>query len=298
MSGSGLEIVVLVAPVHDCLNPVTIEPGGTGIAPSSLRWVLNPADAFALEEALGFRDAVPGTRISAMTMSPPDSEGVLRECLAVGADVCLRIWDDRMAGSDPFATATVLAAALRRRSFDLVLCGWRRADLEYGQVGPALAELLGVPQVTGTRGILAGQDARHILLHKRIPGYLMKVACPLPAMVTVEKGQALRYPRYADRRRARKAQIPILGLETLGLSDKQVGAWGSANQLERFTPPKPTRRSAMASAAGTMTAAARLQRIMGGGVQQKKDSKIWECRDRQSVEKVTEHMLKEKMILL
>ena len=298
MSSSGLEIVVLAAPVHDCLNPVTISPGGKGIAPSSIRWILNPFDAFALEEALRFRDKVPGTRICAMTMAPPDSEAVLRECLAAGADRGIRIWDDRMEGSDPYATASVLAAALGKRSFDLVLCGWRRADLEYGQVGPALAELLGIPQVTGTRGILSGLDSRHLLLQKRVPGYLTRVACPLPAVVTVEKGQALRYPRHADRRRARKAEITALDLEGIGLSKNRVGTSGSINVLERFTPPKPTRRSAMASTAGTMTAAARLQRIMGGGVQQKKDSKIWECRDPESVEKVVEHMVKEKLILL
>ncbi len=297
MNNRGLEVVVFIAPVHDCLNPVAIEPGGKGIVRSSIRWILNPYDAFALEEALRFRDAVTGTRICAMTMAPPASEEVIRECLAVGADEAIRIWDDPMEGSDPHATASVLAAALRKRSFDLVLCGRRRADLEDGQVGPALAEFLGLPQVTGIRKILPGQDRNHVLLHKRIPGYLTKLSCPLPAVVTVEKGQVLRYPRHADRRRARKAGITTLDLEAIGLSEDVVGASGSINRLERFTPPKPTRRSAMASAAGSMTAAARLQRIMGGGVQEKKDSKIWECRDEESTKKVAEHMVKEKMFI-
>jgi electron transfer flavoprotein beta subunit len=298
MSAEGLAVVVLVATVHDCLNPVTIEPGGKRIAASSIRRVLNPFDAFALEEALCFRDRVPGTRICAMTMAPRDSEGVLRECLAAGADEVVRLWDDRMEGSDAYATASVLAAALGKRSFDLVLCGWRRSDLECGQVGPALAELLGIPQVTGTRGILPGEDPRRIHLAKRVPGYLTRVACPLPAVVTVEKGPVLRYPRHMDRLRARKAEIPAWDLEAIGLSEDRAGRAGSINELERFTPPKPTRRSAMAAAGGMMTAAARLQRIMDGGVRQRRESKIWECPDPESVEKVVEHMVKEKRILL
>jgi electron transfer flavoprotein beta subunit len=178
------------------------------------------------------------------------------------------------------------------------LCGWRRADLEQGQVGPALAEILDLPQVTGARKIEPVEDNMRVLLHKRVPGYLTKLSCPLPALVTMEKGQVLRYPRLAGRQRARRAEIPCLGLDIVGLREENVGASGSITRLERFTPPKPTRRSAMASTAGKMTAAARLQRIMGGGVQEKKESKIWECPDQPSAKKVAEHIVKEKLITL
>jgi len=178
----------------------------------------------------------------------------------------------------------------------LVLCGWRRADLEHGQVGPALAEILDLPQVTGARKIEPADNNTRILVDKRVPGYLTKLSCPLPALVTMEKGQVLRYPSLAGRHRAARTEIPCLGLDTVGLREENVGASGSITRLERFTPPKPTRRSAMASASGKMTAAARLQRIMGGGVQEKKDSKIWECPDEPSTKKAAEHIVREKMI--
>lgn len=296
MSLKGLEIVVLIAPVHDCLNPVKIEPGGKRIDPSSLRWILNPYDAFALEEALCIRDVTPGSRVRAMAVASSDSEEVLRGCLAAGADDAVRIWDKGMEGSDSYATATVLAAALRKQPFDLLLCGWRRADLEHGQVGPALAEVLDLPQVTGARKIEPTEKEAPIRVHKRVPGYLTKLSCPLPALVTMEKGRVLRYPSLAGRHRAARAEIPCLGLDSLGLREENVGASGSTTKLERFTPPKPTRRSAMASTAGKMTAAARLQRIMGGGVQERKDTKIWECPDKPSTQKVAEHMVNEKLI--
>ncbi len=298
MSGSGLEIVVLIAPVHDCLNPIRIEQGGKGIAPSSLRWLMNPYDAFALEEALRLRDVRPEKQITAMTVSPSSAETVLRECLAVGADEGVRIWDPQIEGSDPYATARALAAALAKRPFGLLLCGWRRADLEHGQVGPLLAELLRLPQVTGARKVEPDPGEKRLLVTKRVPGFLTRLSCPMPALVTMEKGQVLRYPTLKGRIRAAKAELSLPDLRGIGLSRDAVGPAGSLNRLERFTPPKPTRRSAMASAAGTMTAAARLQRIMGGGVQEKKDSKIWECPDESSVKKVAEHIVKEKMVVL
>ena len=179
MSAAGPEIVVLIAPVHDCLNPVKIEPGGKKIDPSSFRWILNPYDAFALEQALRIRDVIPGTRVRVMAMASSDSEQVVRGCLAVGADEAVRIWDDRMEGSDSYATARVLAAALGKQSFDLVLCGWRRADLEHGQVGPALAEILDLPQVTGARKIESADNNTRILVDKRVPGYLTKLVLPI-----------------------------------------------------------------------------------------------------------------------
>ena len=296
MSGGGPEIVVLIAPVHDCLNPVKIEPGGKRIDPSSLRWVMNPYDAFALEAALRIRDVTPGTRVRVMAMAGPAPDHGLRGCLAVGADDAVRIWDDSMEGSDSYATATVLAAALRDRPYDLVLCGWRRGDLEHGQVGPSLAEILDLPQVTGARKVELADDNTRILLRKRVPGYLTKLSCPLPALVTMEKGQVLRYPSLPGRHRAARAEIHALGLDSVGLGEENVGTTGSITRLERFTPPKPTRRSAMASTGGKMTAAARLQRIMGGGVQEKKDSKIWECPDEPSAKKAAEHIVNEKLI--
>jgi len=90
MSAGGPEIVIMIAPVHDCLNPVKIEPGGKGIDPSSLRWILNPYDAFALEEALRIRDVIPGTRVRVMAMArqPSGSSPLTWSCVAGG----VRTW--------------------------------------------------------------------------------------------------------------------------------------------------------------------------------------------------------------
>ncbi|MEW6440589.1 MAG: electron transfer flavoprotein subunit beta/FixA family protein [bacterium] len=298
MKREGLRITILVSAVHDCLNAVAIEPGGKNIRASSLRWILNPADAFALEAALRLRERIQGTRIRAVTVGPPEWEKVLRECLAVGTDEAVRIWDPAFAESDSYATAFILAAALRSEPADLILAGWRRADLEHGQVGPMIAEMLGLPQVTAAREILPAQGNRELLVRKRVPGHTLKLSCSLPALLTVEKGPVLRYPKFIDRRKARSLPVRFLDPAALGLDAGQAGASGSLTRLERITPPKPSKRSALGSTVGGMSTAARLQRIMAGGLQEKKESKIWECKDKRSVERVVEHMVKEKILSL
>ncbi|MEW6440546.1 MAG: electron transfer flavoprotein subunit beta/FixA family protein [bacterium] len=298
MNHEGLQIAVLVSAVHDCLNAVAIEPGGKSIRASSLRWIPNPADTFALEAALRLRGRMPGSRVRAVTMGPPAWERVLRECLAVGADEAVRIWDPAVEESDPHATAVVLATALRGEPADLILAGSRRGDLEHGQVGPMIAEMLGLPLVAAAREILPGQGIRELLVSRRVPGHTLKLSCGLPALLTIEKGPVLRYPKFIDRRKARSLPLRSVELATLGLGASQVGAAGSLTRLERITPPKPSKRSALGSTVSGMSTAARLQRIISGNLQEKKESKVWQCRDRSSVERVVEHMVKEKILSL
>lgn len=295
---SGLSILVLVCPVHDCLNPVRIAPGAKSLLASSVRWILNPCDAFALEAALRIRDRPTGTRILVLSMSPPQGEGVLRECLAVGADEAVRVWDIAWEGSDPYATARVLARTIRLFPADLVLAGEKRADLEEGQVGAMVAEMLGIPQVTAAREIHWEPGGQDLHVVKRARGHIVRLSCPLPILVTVEKGFPLRYPRLRDRRRAVRAPIRLLHSSQIGLGENEAGPTGSLVEVERITPPKPTRRSALAASVSTMSTAARLQSILAGGLQSPRESKIRACRDPSSVEKAVEDMLKEKIMIL
>mgnify|MGYP005831022807 CR=1 FL=1 len=298
MNRAGLDILVLVCPIHDCLNPVKIAQNGKSVQPSSFRWVMNPCDASALETALAVRDRAAGTRVRALSMSPPEGERVLRDCLAAGADEAVRLWDDSLEGSDPYATARVLAAAIRLFPADLVLAGAKRGDLEQGQVGPMVAEMLGLPQVTAAREIHWQPGGRDLQAVKRAAGCVIRLSCPLPALVTMEKGSALRYPRLRGRKRAERASIRVLTPAQIGLGPEATGTEGSLVEIERITPPKPSRRSALAASVSTMSTAARLQRILSGGLQGHKEGKIRECRDAASVEKVVEHMIKEKIVIL
>ncbi|MBI5575952.1 MAG: electron transfer flavoprotein subunit beta, partial [Deltaproteobacteria bacterium] len=110
-------LVVTAAPVHDCRDPVVLDPVRKQVDPASLRWMLNPPDMIALEQALRLRDRIPGTRIRVVSIAPPAAESVLRECLAVGADEVERVWGEGIEGADPHGVASILAAAVRRLPF-------------------------------------------------------------------------------------------------------------------------------------------------------------------------------------
>jgi electron transfer flavoprotein beta subunit len=293
MNETGRNIVITVAPVHDCRNPVVLDPSRGRIDPASRRWVLNPPDMIALEQALRIRDRNPDFRILVVSIAPPSAEHALRECLAVGANEVVRVWGEGVEDADPQGLAVILAAVVRRRPFHLILGGWRRADVEHAQTGPMLAELLGLPQITCARGVEMGRDSNSIRVEKRIPGKMLTMSCSLPALVTMEKGPPLRYPRHPDRRRARK--IPITGVDpgAIGLA----GVPPPLVLLERVTSPKPRRRSALGAAAG-IPVIARLQRILSGGAQEKKESTIRPCPDKASTLKTVEYLLKEKLVLL
>lgn len=286
-------IVVTVAPVHDCQDPVLLDSSRGRIDPASRRWILNPPDTIALEQALRIRDRLPGFRIRVVSVAPPSAEGVLRECLAVGADELVRVWDEGVEDVDPRGLATILAAAIRMGPFELILAGCRRADVEHAQTGPMLAELLGLPQVTYAGYVEVDRDSGSLRAEKRVPGKMLTMSCSLPALVTMEKGPPLRYPRYPDRRSARK--VPITGVDLGAIGLERVPA--PLIRLERVTPPKPMRRSALGAATG-MPVVARLQRILSGGGQVKKESNIRPCPDKASTLMAVEHLLKEKLVLL
>ncbi|MBI5576352.1 MAG: hypothetical protein HY896_08305, partial [Deltaproteobacteria bacterium] len=221
------------------------------------------------------------------------AESVLRECLAVGADEVERVWGEGIEGADPHGVASILAAAVRRLPFDLILAGWRRADVEHAQTLPILAELLGLPQVTCARDVGTGPEGNSIRVERRIPGRLLTVTCSLPALVVIDKGPPLRYPLYPDRRAARKAPIRSVDLGMIGLEE----APRPLIRLERVTPPKPGRRSSLGAVTG-IPVVARLQRILSGGAQAKKEGNLHQCPDRQSTLQVVKRLLDEKLVFL
>jgi electron transfer flavoprotein beta subunit len=293
MKGKGLGIVVPIALVHDCQYPVIIDPASKRIEPSSFHWVLNPPDTIALEQALRIKDRFPGSWIRGICICPPFLEGILRECLAAGADEVVRVWEEGAQEADPHGIAVILAATIRTWPFHLILAGWRRADVEHGQTGPILAELLGLRQVTSARSIDPRPDSGEVRIEQRASGKIFTLSCPLPALVTVEKGPMLRYPKFPDRRKAARAAVLCLGLDSIGLTEIP----SPLIRLERMTPPKPKRRSALGAVAG-LSAVAMLQRIVSGGAPARRDGNIHHCPDKMSALKVARLILDEKLVTL
>ena len=113
---------------------------------------MNPFDLFALETAMRLKEQY-GGKVAVLTMGPPQAEKALREALAMGADEAFLITDRVFGGSDTLATSTIIAAAVKKLEPDLVLCGRQAIDGDTAQVGPQIAEHLGIPQITYAAGI-------------------------------------------------------------------------------------------------------------------------------------------------
>ena len=174
-----------------------------------------------------------GGEVVVLTLGPPEAREALIECLALGADRGIHPTDPAFAGSDTLATARALAAAIRRDGgADLILAGKHSTDSETGQVGPAIAELLDLPQVTGVYRLTLAADGRTLTAEREINDGYEIVSVPLPAVVTC--AERLRPPTTVtpeDRARAATKPIEVLSAADLGLPAERIGAAGSPTQV-------------------------------------------------------------------
>ena len=150
---------------------------------------LNELDVYALAEAVRLRD-LHGGEVIAITMGPPQAHEALANALAIGADRAIHLNDRAFGGADTAATARALALAIEREQPDLVLCGRHSIDAETSQVGPEIAEMLGLPQVSAAQKIelASGQGERELIVTRETDEGSETLALPLPALVTTVEG--------------------------------------------------------------------------------------------------------------
>lgn len=180
-----LSMFVCVKQVPDTKNISgdAMTPEGT-VNRSALPAVFNPEDLNALELALELRGRFGGT-VTVCTMGPPAAANVLRHALYMGADETILLTDRKFAGSDTLATSYVLSKAVAKfGACDLVLCGRQAIDGDTAQVGPQLAEKLGIPQVTYVESVLDVADGKVRVRNVLDDGYQV-VSCPMPLLMTV-----------------------------------------------------------------------------------------------------------------
>jgi len=177
-----------------------------------------------------------------LSMGPPQVDAALREAISLGADEAVLLSDRAFAGADTLATAFTLAAGIRKLGgADLILMGRQAIDGDTGQVGPGVAENLGLPHVTDVRKI-EGIDAEGTIVVERLleEGYL-RLKTKLPMIMTVVKEiNEPRLPSLKGKLAAKKATITVLAAKDLELDPVRIGLNGSPTQVMRiFTPPKP-----------------------------------------------------------
>jgi electron transfer flavoprotein beta subunit len=222
-----------MASVPDTASVIKIGGDGTGIDESGIKWIVSPYDEYALEEALQITEAK-GGEVTVVTYGPDHAEAALRDCLARGAHQAVHVLGGEATLGDSFTIAKVLAAAIRDREYDLVLCGLKGVGTDCGQVGQMLAEILDLPHVNNVTELEVGDGS--LAAGSDVEGGKEKTESPLPALVTCQKG--LNEPRYAALKgimAAKKKPVEKIEVASLGV-DEAAGGFYKVEKLE--LPPE------------------------------------------------------------
>lgn len=195
-----LNIIVLAKQVPDTRNvgKDAMKEDGT-INRAALPAIFNPEDLNALEQALRLKDANPGSTVTMLTMGLPRAAEIIREGIFRGADGGIVLTDRVLGGADTLATSYSLAQAVKKiGNYDIILGGRQAIDGDTAQVGPQIAEKLGLPQVTYAEEIVDISDG-HVTVRRRLENGVETVKAPLPCVVTVNGSAAECRPRNARR---------------------------------------------------------------------------------------------------
>ncbi|MBD5187292.1 MAG: electron transfer flavoprotein subunit beta/FixA family protein [Bacteroidales bacterium] len=193
-----LNIIVLAKQVPDTRNvgKDAMKEDGT-VNRAVLPAIFNPEDLNALEQALRLKEQYPGSKVTILTMGPPRAAEIVKEGMYRGADGGVVLSDRAFAGSDTLATSYALSAAVRKLGeFDIILGGRQAIDGDTAQVGPQVAEKLGLPQVTYAEEILKAENGK-VTVVRRIESGVETVEAPMPLVVTVNGSAADCRPRNA-----------------------------------------------------------------------------------------------------
>ena len=232
-----MNILVFVKQVPDTETRIQIQNGAVDTA--SVKWVANPYDEFAIEEALRIRERLGAGKVTVVSLGPDRVKDAIKYALSLGADEGVHVKGDGIALDDPLSVATVLAAAAKKVGFDLILAGKHAVDQDSGVTGVMLAELLDIPHVSVVVGLDIDAAAKRGTAKREIEGGVEIVSFELPAVVTAQKG--LNEPRYASLKgimAVKKKVVPEWTLADLGVDGASVAPAGAAiRTLEATLPP-------------------------------------------------------------
>lgn len=233
-----MDILVCMKQVPDTETKIQINAEGTGIVTDGIKYVMNPYDEFAVEEALRIKEKLGGT-VTIVSMGPQRATEAIRTGLAMGADKGVHLNDPAFEGADSYATAKALAAAIKPLSCDIILCGKQAVDEDNAQVYAALAEMLDIPHASVVTKLEIADDGKSATAEREVEGGAKEVIqTPLPALIAAQKG--LNEPRYASLpgiMKAKKKPIDAVDVAASGLSADEVGVKGSKLKTTKFSLP-------------------------------------------------------------
>ncbi len=237
---SKVKIVTCIKQVPDTTD-VRIDPETRTLVREGVESITNPFDEYAVEEALLTREKY-GGEVHVITMGPPQAIEVLKNALALGADFVYLISDNAFAGADTWATAYTLAQAIKKiGGVDLVICGKQAIDGDTAQVGPGVANQLGIPQLTYVSKVREiDLENKKIVVERMLEDGKEIIESSLPVLITVVKDiNEPRLPSLLGIKKAATAEIPTWTIQDLPVDKAKCGLEGSPTEVVRVFSPEP-----------------------------------------------------------
>jgi len=220
-------------------NEVRIDPVKGTLIRDGVESILNPDDANALEEALKIKDKYKDVKITVLSMGPPQADDMLRECLAMGADEAILVSDRAFGGADTWATSNTISAAIKNAgNFDIIFAGRQAIDGDTAQVGPQIAEKLGLPQVTYVQSFEINEDV--VTVQRQLENGYEVIKVKTPVLLTTVK--ELNKPRYMNVKGiydAYEKEIPVWGVNDIPVDKETIGLKASPTKVFKSFTPTP-----------------------------------------------------------
>ena len=227
-----MKIVVCIKQVPDTKGGVEFNPDGT-LNRAAMLTIMNPDDKAGLEAALRIKDQYDDVEVTVLTMGLPKAEEVLREAIAMGADKGILVTDRVLGGADTWATSTTIAGAIRNIDYDIIITGRQAIDGDTAQVGPQIAEHLGIPVISYAEEIEI--DGKSVIVKRQYEDRYHKIKAEMPCLITALS--ELNEPRYMTPGGifdAYDAEITVWGRADLkDVDDSNLGLNGSPTKIAK-----------------------------------------------------------------
>jgi electron transfer flavoprotein beta subunit len=225
-----MNIVVCLKQVPDTTE-VRIDPKTGTLIREGVPSIINPDDKNALEEALALKEQM-DVHVTVISMGPPQAEKALREALAMGADEAILISDRAFAGADTLATSQALAAAIRKLDYDIIFAGRQAIDGDTAQVGPEIAEHLGIPQITYVEKV--ENDGEELKVQRALEDGYEVIKVNTPVLLTAIK--ELNEPRYMNVKnifQIFKKEVKVWSADDIEVDKMKIGLKGSPTKVKK-----------------------------------------------------------------
>ena len=232
-----MNIVVCIKQVPNT-NEVKLDPVKGTLIREGVPSIINPDDKAGLEAALRLKDST-GAHVTVLSMGPPQADAVLREALAMGADEAILVTDRAFGGADTLATSTTIAAAIKTLKFDMIITGRQAIDGDTAQVGPQIAEHLGIPNISYAEDIKVEGDCVTVKRQYEDRYHIIKVK--MPCLITALS--ELNEPRYMTPGGIfdayRNAEVKVITRKDLDIDDSSIGLKGSPTRVCKTFTKQP-----------------------------------------------------------